>query len=369
MLNRLLFSFGMVTALLSGCAGEMQSPGDVASSSEALAPLTCPDPTDCALTNGTGIYYREGATAGMSARTWLPAPTIQTTLITHFINTGSKVLVGGYYNRIAGGSWAPTGSQAAVATADYQGKSYQVRALSEKGTFPTWTLFDPSTNQIVQVGGGEMVGALTLHLENLPTAGEMLTFASQDLDANGSKEVFKYDMQWRLNANDAGISYCSMVNGKPDEVVFQQGIYVDPVTGAVTRDETTAGFVTLSCRNGAPATAYYWGYDYLGEGADKYFDAAIQMKRASYCADEHYYTKNGTYIMIDDSAGILQESKSQVEVLESYWTPKGATCLDARRHPEMGFDGTCNGVKLPKCPTNPPETGAWLRDGLLVKLF
>jgi ADYC domain len=135
----------------------------------------------------------------------------------------------------------------------------------------------------------------------------------------------------------------------------------------VTRNATTAHFVTVSCRLGGPATVYWWGYDHLNPATTWYFDGGLHMKRASYCANSRHYTIAGTQIRIADDAGIEDDP---IQDVEAFWTPTGATCLGTMRHPELGFSGWCNGVKLPVCPTlDAVELGdagqsPWLADGI-----
>jgi hypothetical protein len=142
--------------------------------------------------------------------------------------------------------------------------------------------------------------------------------------------------------------------------VFQQHIMVDPWTGQADHpqdDVRIAQFVTLSCYLGAPATVFRWGYNYdSATPADNaFFDGAIQMKRASYCADQHAYTSTGTRISITDTSGpppVHHEALVEATEIEASWTKKGATCLnrEAARYPErIPPDLSCNNKKLLPC--------------------
>ena len=108
--------------------------------------------------------------------------------------------------------------------------------------------------------------------------------------------------------------------------------------------------MTLSCRYGGIATVRLWGYPYRAPYNTYFFDAGLQMKRASYCADSSFYTHANTKIRIWDSAGENQDPMTAAEV-EAWWTPNGATCIGPLRHSGMGFSGKCNGVPLPPCST------------------
>ena len=150
----------------------------------------------------------------------------------------------------------------------------------------------------------------------------------------------------------APVPYCVDAHGNADPVVFQGGIAIDPDTARVTRGGSTDGVVTLSCRSGAPATVYSWGYRHREDAY--YFDAALQMKRASYCGDGATYTRSATLIDIADDRG---GARSPLARLEARWTPTGASCVnrDHLRHPELAvekrFTFTCQGRSLPPCTT------------------
>jgi hypothetical protein len=138
------------------------------------------------------------------------------------------------------------------------------------------------------------------------------------------------------------------------------------VFGSVTRPAPTTKVVTLSCRKGAIATVFSWGYRYLASPADTfYFDAGIHMKRASYCADGHAYTETGANIAIEDNRGINAQSDSHIE---AWWTPAGALCLSTLRRPQIaadqGFSNSCSARTPPNLPACPPalSPAQWLRD-------
>jgi hypothetical protein len=133
-------------------------------------------------------------------------------------------------------------------------------------------------------------------------------------------------------------------------------------------------YVTLSCLHGAIATAHWWGYSYRGTPAQTdMFEAAMHMKRASYCGDDAFYTRRNVVIMMRDEVGNLgNDAIRPLEFEASWdraWLPDGpirATCINRlkRRRPGalyppnpnfgVDFDGTCDGNPLPDC--SPDET-------------
>jgi hypothetical protein len=140
-----------------------------------------------------------------------------------------------------------------------------------------------------------------------------------------------------------------------DYVVFQENIDVDPPTGQVT---AAPGHMTVSCRGGAMANVFSWGYDHNSDLW--HFGAAIQMKRASYCGDGTFYTVSGTNIHIQDEEGAEEDPVTDSGV-EAFWGPNGAICYDGPRRQDLAsfgitpfpLHGTClrNGqnVVIPTC--------------------
>jgi ADYC domain-containing protein len=169
--------------------------------------------------------------------------------------------------------------------------------------------------------------------------------------------------------------YCLDASNAADTVLFQQGIDVDVVNADVL--DRGSSYVTLSCRKGAIASGRSWGYGYRDTGTNDIalFDAALHMKRASYCGDVAYYTSAGTQIYIWDADSINTSSKANPANLydiEAVWDTTGTTgalcvnynltnsTLDKRRHHDADsgglgtWDGTCNGNPMPHC-------GVWLQ--------
>lgn len=368
-LMRNLAMVGLV-GLLAACTRPNPAPPTI------VAPeLRCPDATSCTIPNGTGVYFAEDGFAGLG-------PT--DLMITHFIN-GPTVTFQARFRDPSTKLWRPLPGPGEL-VADYNGNaSWQVASLivDETTTVPIWTLQDPATKATTRVTGD------ALHELKLGLVFDSASHSRFVLDFNGplsrSTEPPKnpestYGLQWTdVTGRTAPAPYChtppapaaiappSTAQWPADSVVFQPGIDVDPVTGAVTRDATTANHVTMSCYMGAPATVYRWGYRYL-RGDTSYFDAGIHMKRASYCGDAAYYTVAGTMIHIMDNVPVTDDPPAAIE---AWWTPTGASCvdLDSMRHPEIvarkGFTGWCGTRQLPTCvrPPRPPSTTRYLVDG------
>jgi hypothetical protein len=154
--------------------------------------------------------------------------------------------------------------------------------------------------------------------------------------------------------------------------VFQQSIFVNPRNGKVGHPEDDARvqpLVTMSCYLGAPATVARWGYEYGASipSGHFYFDAAVQMKRASYCADEHAYTIAGTEIFIRDSAPVHQDATTKAAAIEASWTRDGAKCLNPNqaRHPELlPSNFKCPGRVILGCGPNDIVGGQNIYDAL-----
>jgi hypothetical protein len=328
----------MMTMLTMGCApvGEDQSHAPV-----PFSERDCPNPAyGCTNSNGTGVYHEElgDAFIGNGLRF----------MITHFTNYPNGVgFEGRYYNAVTQ-QWLTETYGPGSVSASYEGHPFLLESLAVSNTVPTMRLFDPSNNVHVSVTDSDLLN-LTLTIELAGTLFD-LGFVDHALESSVSPKhrttVTKYHVKWHSRAEDDPSSgfYCTDAQGQPDAVVFQEGIDVNPVTGAVTANLSD---VTISCRLGAPATVYLWGYDYVTDPF--HFAAAIQMKRASYCADATVHTLAGTRIKVFDDEGVQQQFP-EPQTLEAYWTPTGATCYERPRRLDLGarlFDGKCNGVALP----------------------
>lgn len=361
-------------ALVSGCG---MAPNETSGSPELEnIKYRCPDPsTDCTMSNGTGVYTGEDGKAYIDDDFQI--------MITYFQNvtypSGSTgVSFQGRYYNAQSSWWLPLPKAGLVSGAEYGTQTnLVVRSIHEVGTLPTVTLgqFNSDGSETTYTVTGSDLVSLHLHLSlSTPTTGKELDYVldfNKATDEPGNQVVHEYNMVWRKAGQPATANqqYCWDGNGKPDPVVFQHGIYVNPTSATVTRNQATADLVTLSCRQGGPATVWWWGYPYTLGANTWYFDAGLQMKRASYCADSQHYTHTGTKIAIHDDVQPKPVQSDSITRMEAFWTPQGATCLDEMRHPDMGFKGECNGVKLPQCPklSDQPDGGAWLADGVVAQ--
>ena len=332
-----------LAAMLAGCgvAGQVDD-GSPDSTAEGAIKVRCPDPnTDCTVSNGAGVYTEEDGFAGIGGPQYM---------ITHFINNaGGGVSLQVRYYEAATATWQVT--QGAVYYANYAGKkTLTVLSVSESLTTPTWTLYDASTSSNITVTDANL-----LNLEAVLSLDKLYTISWNDATTETMKAtIHKYNMQWRLTGSPptSATQYCYRADWSKDQVVFQQGLWVNPASAKVARSSIIDSYVTLSCRYGGIATARLWGYPYRTPATTWFYDAALQMKRASYCADGNYYTHANTKIAIWDSAGENTDPMTRAEV-EAWWTPNGATCIGPLRHSAMGFTGSCNGVPLPPCSTAP----------------
>jgi hypothetical protein len=355
----------IAAALLSACTG---APTEAGVRHAELLKGSCDDPTSCTLTNGTGVYFEEFGDAAIGPNQLM---------ITHFTNhpatTGPfgqpatvTVSMRGLFNN----RWVQVG---APVSATYDGTAYKLLAIGERGTAPFVTLDDGGGTPF-DITGEKLVG---LELYVLAKQNYVLSFVSQpssDLGpGSASKTTWSINMHWRAQSDPSSTSnsYClraptTVVSrwGWPwilqldDGVVFQQGIDVDPLTGSVTPNSSD---VTLSCRYGAPAVAYWWGYDYSDPGISlNYFQAAIHMKRASYCGDSGFHTLPNTQITVQDNLGIEGAPQPgpvglQFPAVEAYWGVNGAVCYKQPRRPDLQangiqpFGGTCYTHQVPSC--------------------
>jgi len=332
---RALVGSTLVAALLMGCGA--QAPVD---ETVGELKLRCPDPsTDCTVNNGAGIYTEEYGFAGIGPTQFM---------ITHFINlTGGGVNLQGRYFLAATDTWQV--EPGAIYYANYGTRTHlRPISVSESLTNPTWTLFDPGTSTYITVAGADLLNLQLVITFNEHGTSALYTLLFDSVTTDSDKaSIRKYNMLWRSGNNGTGATtqYCFRADGSSDQVVFQQDIIVNPGNANVTRD---ANYVTLSCRYGAPATVRMWGYPYRIGYATYYFDAGLHMKRASYCGDGDFYTESGTKIRVHDDAGVQTDP---IPELEAWWTPKGAACVNManRRHMDIPFSGSCNGVPLPPC--------------------
>lgn len=366
---------------------------------QVLTIIKCPDPrTDCTHSNGTGVFFEEGGDASVNPSVSLGNNmTNIPIMITEFTNHGSWVTCRGRYaDPSMPGRWL--WADGTVDSADY-GTEYGLRVvgLSEERTKPTWMLVDRTSTLILVTG--DLLLALKLHVTfnvvipppeppmpsvpPVPPVRVLLDFDQSDIIVDTDPQnnpydehpvLYAYNLRWRPDVDplSAPTQYCyrgpdpsaPSAPLRQDQVVFQRGIIVDPVTGRVTSDPNA---VTMSCAWGAVAKAYNFGYAYVdprdGSAFDRFFyEAAIHMKRAAYCGGADTYTIAGVRIGIHDNLGINQYPRI-LSAREARWSPDGASCLNLRkrRYPPRSFDGRCTSGWSPQ-QCDPPTTPTYLED-------
>jgi hypothetical protein len=303
-------------------------------------------------------------------------------MITRFINNYTEtgrpefVTFQGRYLDATYQEWtAKLSEPGKIVSATYHDKAVRVISVEEQRTSPTWTVVD-AEHHTMALTGDRIVGlSLAIAFDVMhpaPTSYRYVLEFDRASVVGGDRSrrtVHGFDLRWREATGGAATPYCFAPDAshtlRPDPVVFQQGMSVDPVRGAVTRDASTSGLVTLSCGQGALATVYRWGYPYRAPGETAYFDAGIPMKRASYCADARFFTTAGTAIQIADDQPIIDESP--IQHTEAWWTAAGALCFnsDNARHSDMArdFDGICKDVVVTACPPATLPTGPYIVEG------
>lgn len=318
---------GLIAIVFAACGTEALDTGETV---QAVKPH-CPDPDDCTVSNGGGVYTEELGDAGIGGNDFM---------ITHFINTGGGVtLEGRALDETRPGYY--TTQPGAVSYARLNGGGMrQVLSVGESLTVPTFMVSSP--NGPIPVTGADLLNLqLVVSFEGKPWS---LTFWHHSSDTGDTgATVHQFDMRWDAGeiATANATPYCSRapINGSvADPVVFQQGIIVNPITAVTTQNDS---YVTLSCRHGAVATVRWWGYVYRGNSSQAdMFEAAMHMKRASYCGDETFYTRANTDILIRDTAG-NQHDTLLPGGFEASWGrpwaggPLRAVCVNLahRRHP------------------------------------
>lgn len=336
--------------IMAGCVAATEPSVEQDTAAIEPAAVACPDhTTSCTQPNGPGVYFGESGTAGIDDLRFL---------ITYFQNDSTGVMFQGRYRDEVSHRWLELDEPGQVLTARYRDATWRVVSVSEIATLPTWTLRSQA-GETVALTGNDLRDAtfnLVFATPSSPRHRYILGFGDRRIDTGHQRDVHSYPMQWReWSGASTWKPYClpSPYSPVTDTVVFQQGFAIHPLTGRVVRGIDAERQVTLSCKSGAPATVYSWGYDYQGTRDDTfYFDAGIHMKRAAYCGDHRYFTTTGVSIAIWDDRAIHSELTPH---LEAYWTRAGASCLNPghRRASLPAFDGLCDGTPLPAC--EPPE--------------
>ncbi len=381
--------FGLVVVALSaiGCGVDELDTGETEQAAATRG--TCPDPENCTLSNGGGVYTQELGNAHIGPNDLM---------LTHFINQpGGGVTVEGREFNGVNGYFKQTSDGVG---ARYFGVPYSLFGVFESATIPQFRLarddgstFNVPVSQIA-------------HLELIVRVNEAFWTLSFRAGVNygddaghgqgvdqltggpGSQHVVvrAYDMFWNpgLTLAQNPTPYCHLAqlkagpNDPPppppesDPVVFLQGITVNAVNAIMTPNMDN--YVTLSCLHGALATARWWGYDYHTHPV--MFEAAMHMKRASYCGDDSFYTRRNTTILIHDTINNLSDPLNYLE-FEASWGraysggPIRALCVNTAKQrrpnalypPQGGADfvrtSCVNAPPIPDCPSQSNYYPTW----------
>jgi len=364
--------FAIVSAFAVSFAACLASPQeDLGSTTQVVAvtPGHCPDPTDCSVLNGGGIYTEENGHLGIGSDEYV---------IARFVNevddTGTPFVAWEGRSRIVGGGYGTNGG--AILYAQYtpaggEPINYNVTHATEIDTVPIFTLRSATNSSDVFNVTGDQLYNLTLVLKT--TNGERAFFTSTlffkpispvlaTVPISGTARSFQRYALFYYDGETDGIptafSYCKRApainqpDGPRDDdyAVFQHGIDVDPLTGKTSFGRDS---LTISCSGGAIATVMMWGYPYQGltKTTETVFEAAIHMKRASYCGDVTSYTQAGTRIFIDDIVPIHSEPRITNTNVEARWGRwpdghVGALCVNPtrERHPGLLYPPTGAGL-------------------------
>ena len=354
-------SIGLVVVALAsfGCSVDDQGTTNEPPETAARGIITCSDPDNCALPNGGGVYTEELGHIGFGANQYM---------ISRFVNTGTSVEVQGRgYNPYTGLFYT---HGAELAEAIYNGNSYHLVSVSESLTTPTFVL-GSSNGNITLTGQGILGLQLVFKSDSGMQTLSFVEYLGPDTNPNTPDQATlqQFHAKWNdgIGLSGQAQEYCTRapVKDQPlasDAVVFQQAIAVNPITAVMVRNNN---FVTLSCRHGAIATARWWGYKYRDTQANAdLFEAAMHMKRASYCGDDTFYTRANTDILIND--GHFETMGLGSDVYEASWgRPNGdpskpirALCVNRHysRHPFAKFPPGDDGVEFGGRCIN-PQTG------------
>ena len=320
---------------------------DSLETSETHQALTdCTDPSQpCRLRNGVGVYTDEGGNAHVGPDDFMFMRFINQQNAPVTIKGRGALPSGDYGMSVVGVDWVW-----------YGGSQYTLSSVDETLTEPTFYL--------QQTGGtpfpvSPLDVTMVVTLSGKPHAIKWFAETQEQVRGPSGQMLHEFGMRWSPGtaySPTESQAYCHTADGSIDKVVFQRGIGVPPLTAVMARN---TDFVTLSCRSGAIAVARWWGYIYRGtEAQADMYEAAMHMKRASYCGDITDYTQSGTAIQIEDNVGI-ENAQLSTGVMEASWgrDPSGvgpvhALCLTTNsanlRHPELlpvdlsQFDRTCN---------------------------
>jgi len=385
----------VVVSSILGCLDASEEPLTSREQEIGVKPGHCPDPTDCSVANGGGLYAEQGGHIG--------APVIGAdVMVARFINVidsngvPSVVWEGRSNLGSSTGNYGDSGSGVAYAQFGTATPTYHVLSIAENFTQPVITLSasDDGSNPFTVTGAQlldlRLIVSAPWHLLTFPVT---LYFASEGPTAAVYKDPLHPQHRYSMFIDEGGptpVPFCKLASAQPDYVVFQQGISVDTLTGKTTFDREDT--VTISCSTGAIAKVHAWGYQYrnIPTNYQTLFEAAIHMKRASYCGDITTYTVAGTNISIDDVAGIRQSSFVTNATVEARWGRASdgkvrALCVNTTklRRPGLKYPPTSTGLpflgdcypddgsapfSLKECGTLTPS-GTVVSDALSLKLL
>lgn len=328
-------AIGLVVAglIAGGCGVDQVDEAELGDTSQAIG--RCNDPDHCTVNNGGGVYTDENGFAGVGT---------SNTMITTFINaipTGGTIptsideVIGRGQNIY--GFWDQVHPSLKYATVNGGSTPYKVAGITEVNTLVTIWLYDengldpihPSPSRTVELVFGDAPNQIALQI------------APAIFDSG----LYQYALRWSPGGQFVPAQakpYCFQAKddssapdfSAPDTVVFQQSVYVDPVTGVVTRNRLAT---TMSCTLGAIAQSKAWGYGYTASSDLSLFASALQMKRAAYCGDAKFFTRKHTLIDILDYQGINKATITSNNV-EALWGDDGsgrirALCVDSGFNP------------------------------------
>lgn len=246
-------------------------------------------------------------------------------------------------------------------SATYNGNPVTLRSIDATQTVVTVTYVGPWGIPVAVTGANLSSFVFSFKLAALDHESILLSLNQAGESPRLVNGVNEQNLRWRTSNSTSGWGFlCQDSYGTDDPASLYQGAFFEPFTGARTNN---SGVTMLSCRKGAITTCMEWDYKpwrsatHVQQGwqsLENAHVACIQMKRAAYCGDDSY-TKHGTPIARDDAYGIHNEISSATP-LEAVWSPSGAVCVNMnnRRHMDVPFGGSCNGIALQACPASEP---------------
>jgi hypothetical protein len=340
--------FAPLFVLAAGCAVDTNL-DDVSVTESAVvyaaAPKGCPDPYNCDLGNGGGVYTEEDGFAGIGANYFM---------ITHFIDNPAPA--GGYASvTLSGRRWNPYTTSYQVDSGEVLGAWFngvwynRVLSVSEDLTLPTWQLSNGGASTPV-VGSEMYTGSLQLlvHLNDGTDSKQQYVLAFNGFSTENGPDatIRRTNMIWKMPGAPSYQPYCKRADlVTNDPVVFQQGFAVNAITADFAANNA---FVTVACRNGGPPTVRSWGYTYQTTTTLR-FQAALHMKRASYCGDNTYYTQSGTNILVYDPVGKQNDiTTANYQEIEAVWGPDRALCVNLNKLRHKAGQGPVGWMGTPK---------------------